>query len=80
MSIAYLDHERAGVTYIPRTTRLRGTRFEVSIHAFGFEPGVFDVQGIGGVPVAKLERRLGVVEPGVIQQIEAALKHWLNLA
>ena len=29
LSIDYLDHERAVVTYIPRTTHLRQTRFEV---------------------------------------------------
>ena len=79
LSIAYLDHERAVVTYVPRTACARGTRFEVPLDARGFEPGVFDAQGIGGVPVVKLERRLGAVEPGVIQQVEEALKRWLNL-
>ena len=29
LSIEFLDHERAVVTYIPRTTHLRQTRFEV---------------------------------------------------
>ena len=28
LSVAYLDHERALVTYVPRTTSLRKTRFE----------------------------------------------------
>jgi mRNA-degrading endonuclease toxin of MazEF toxin-antitoxin module len=79
LSIAYLDHERAVVTYIPRTTRARGTRFEVSHEARGFDPGVFDAQGIGGVPVVKLERRLGVVESTILQQVEEAVKRWLNL-
>jgi mRNA-degrading endonuclease toxin of MazEF toxin-antitoxin module len=80
LSIAYLDNERAVVSYIPRTTHPRGTRFEVPHHARGFEAGVFDTQGIGGVPVVKLERRLGVVEPDVLKQVEQALKLWLNLA
>lgn len=79
LSISYLDHERAVVTYIPRTTRLRGTRFEVQHQARAFEPGAFDAQGIGGVPVVKLERRLGIVEPNIIQQVESAVKLWLNL-
>ncbi len=78
-SIAYLDHERAVVTYIPRTTRIRGTRFEVPHQARGLDAGAFDAQGIGGVPVVKLERRLGIVEPAIVQQVEAALKRWLNL-
>ncbi len=29
LSVDFLEHERAVVTYIPRTTVLRGTRFEV---------------------------------------------------
>jgi mRNA interferase MazF len=50
LSVAYLDHERAVLTYVPRTTSLRGTRFEVQHQARGFEPGAFDAQGLGGVP------------------------------
>jgi mRNA interferase MazF len=42
LSIAPLDHERALITYVPRTTSLRGTRFEVAHQARGFEPGGFD--------------------------------------
>jgi len=44
------------------------------------EAGAFDAQGIGSVPVVKLERRLGSVDPAIIQQIEAAVKLWLKLA
>jgi hypothetical protein len=45
----------------------------------GFQPGAFDAQGIGSVPEVKLERRLGVLESFIVQQIEAALKRWLAL-
>jgi mRNA interferase MazF len=38
LSIAYLDNERAVATYVPRTTLLRQTRFEVIHTAAGFEP------------------------------------------
>ena len=79
LSIAYLDHERAVVTYIPRTTRMRQTRFEVPHQGRGFEAGAFDPQGIGSIPEVKLERRLGVLEPAFVQQVEDALKHWLAL-
>lgn len=30
LSVACLDHERALITYVPRTTSLRQTRFEVA--------------------------------------------------
>jgi len=79
LSIVYLDHERAVVSYVPRTTALRSTRFEVPHQARGLEAGAFDAQGIGSIPVVKLERRLGSVDPTIIQQVEAAVKLWLNL-
>ncbi|PWU12485.1 MAG: hypothetical protein C5B50_21340 [Verrucomicrobia bacterium] len=62
LSINFLEHERAVVTYIPRTLSLRSTRFEIAHQMKGLETGAFDVQGIGSVPTAKLERRLGTVE------------------
>jgi mRNA interferase MazF len=79
LSVAFLDHERAVVTYVPRTTHLRQTRFEVSHSARGFEPGAFDVQGVGSIPEVKLERRVGTAEVPVLQRVEAALKVWLSL-
>jgi mRNA-degrading endonuclease toxin of MazEF toxin-antitoxin module len=80
LSIEYLDYERAVFTYIPRTLHPRNTRFEVSHQARGFERGVFDAQGIGGVPAVKLERRIGIVEPAVLEKIEAAVKLWLGIS
>lgn len=80
MSIDYLDHERAVVTYIPRTTHLRQTRFEVAHQGRGFQPGAFDPQGIGSLPDVKPQTRLGTLEPDVLRQVEAALKCWLALA
>ena len=50
LSVDFLDHERAVVTYVPRTTSRRGTRFEVPHQARGFEAGGFDAQGLGTVP------------------------------
>ncbi len=79
LSIHFLDHERAVVTYIPRTTTLRRTRFEVPHQSRGFEPGAFDPQGIGSIPEVKLDRRLGALEPSLVQQVEVALKRWLAL-
>jgi mRNA interferase MazF len=79
LSIEFLDHERAVVTYIPRTTHLRQTRFEISHRAAGFEPGAFDAQGIGTIPEVKLERRLGVLDATQVRQVEEVLKRWLAL-
>jgi hypothetical protein len=52
----------------------------VSHQARGFEPGVFDAQGIGGVPAVKLERRIGIVDPTLLLKIEEAVKLWLWLS
>jgi len=80
LSINYLDHERAVITYVPRTTTLRQTRFEVAHQMRGYEPGAFDAQGIGSVPSVKLEKRLGTAEAALMEKVEAAVKLWLALA
>ena len=79
LSVSFLDHERAVVTYVPRTTSVRNTRFEVPHQMRGLDPGVFDAQGIGSIPIVKLERCLGTVETNVIEQVETAVKRWLAL-
>jgi mRNA interferase MazF len=79
VSVAFLDHERAVATYVPRTTSRRNTRFEVPHQAQGFEVGVFDAQGLGGVPVTKLIRPLGVLDRVTLEKVELAVKSWLGL-
>ena len=79
LSVDFLDHERAVVTFVPRTTSTRGTRFEVPHQARGFDPGAFDAQGIAGVPTVKLVRRLGSVDPQTLEKVEASVKAWLGL-
>ena len=80
LSVAFLDHERAVITYVPRTTLLRKTRFEVPHPARGFDPGAFDAQGLGGVPVTKLLRRLGTLDTATLQQVEIAVKSWPGMS
>src|ERR1017187_7606522 len=74
LSVAFLDHERAVVTYVPRTTLIRDTRFEVPHQARGFDTGAFDAQGLGGVPITKLIRPLGALDAVTIQRVEFAVK------
>ena len=79
LSVAYEERERAVLTFVPRTTSVRGTRFEVPHAARGFDAGAFDAQGLAGVPAVQLIRRLGVIDGPTLAQIETAVKGWLGL-
>jgi len=79
LSVDFLDHERAVVTYVPRTTSKRGTRFEVPHQAKGFDAGAFDAQGIGSIPTVKLVRQLGTADATTLRGVEDAVKAWLAL-
>jgi mRNA interferase MazF len=76
----YGDQEYALVTVVPHTTSNRGARFEVHATIPFLQTGAFNVQGMLAVPAAKFIRRLGSLEANQVQQVEAAVKHWLGLA
>jgi len=80
LSVEFLEHERAVVTYVPRTTAKRGTRFEVPHQAKGFDSGAFDAQGIGSIPAVKLVRHLGTADAVTLRGVESAVKTWLALS
>jgi mRNA interferase MazF len=56
---------RALVIYVPLTTQNRGSRYEVALGKLSFlnESSVANVQGIGSLPLARLERKLGALSP-----------------
>lgn len=80
LSVAYKDHERAVVTFVGRTTSLRGTEYEVIHAAPRFDPGAFDAQGINTIPDAHLIRRLSVCDAETLAQVEASVIRWLSLS
>lgn len=80
LSVPPDDRERAVVTFVPRTTALRGTRFEVVHVGRGFDAGGFDAQGMATIPTAHLVRRLGAVDGPTLASVEQAVKSWLSLA
>ena len=60
LSIEADEQDRDLVTFVPRTTSLRGSAFEVKIDAPFFQrEGAFDVQGIGSVSRSKLQKKIG---------------------
>lgn len=67
------------ISYVARTTSLRGTEYEVPHQAPRFLPGAFDVQSIGTMPDVQLIRRLTVCDSETLQKVELALKRWLAL-
>ena len=79
LSVDYMDHERAVVTYVPRTTSIRGTRFEVNHSDRRFKPGAFDAQGVGTVPSVKLTRYLAPIDQETLARVEDAVRLWLDL-
>ena len=79
ISIAPDDSDRDMISIVPRTTAVRGTRYEAPHQGRGFEPGAFDAQGVGSVPAVRLLRRLGVVDDPTLARVEDALRSWLGL-
>jgi mRNA-degrading endonuclease toxin of MazEF toxin-antitoxin module len=80
LSVPYKDQERTLVSYVIRTTSLRGTEYEVPHSAPGFHPEAFDAQSIGTVPDVQLVRRLATCDAATVERLESALKKWLGLA
>ena len=72
---------RVLVLYGPLTSEDRESEYEVEIPKLPFLhlEGVANVQGIGSLPVKRLERRLGVLPPEVMDRIKKALRFALDL-
>lgn len=73
---------RALAIYVPLTTQNRGSRYEVVIPRLSFlrQASVANVQGMGSIPEARLERRLGRLPEAVLAEIRSAIAFALNLA
>ena len=65
---------RALVIYVPLTTQNRGSRYEVEIGKLAFlnESSIANVQGIGSLPLARLERKLGALLPDALAKLKQA--------
>jgi len=72
---------RALVVYVPLTTQNRGSRYEVVLPRLSFlrETSVANVQGIGSIPEARLEKRLGRLSAAVLAEVRAAIVFALEL-
>jgi mRNA interferase MazF len=72
---------RALVIYVPLTRQNRASRYEVELPRLQFlkSESVANVQGIGSLPVTRLERKLGELPDDVLRKIHQALKFAFNL-
>jgi mRNA interferase MazF len=72
---------RALVIYVPLTTQNRGSRYEVGLGKLAFlkESSIANVQGIGSLPLARLERRLGSLPPDALGRLKQALAFAVEL-
>ena len=73
------DTMRQIYTFVPHTTSLWGTEFEVKIDLKFLQEGAFDAQGISTVPGVKFQRKLGVLTSPQIRQVEDAVLVWLEI-
>ena len=75
------DPPRKLVLYVPLTTQNRHSDYEVDLGKLPFlnEPSVANVQGLGSLPVVRLERRLGVLAPEALERVKQALRFVMEL-
>ena len=80
ISIPYEDADRALIGVVPHTTARRGSQFEVAVPTRFLEEGAFLVQGIQALPPKYFLRRLGILTPDQLRQVETALLHWQGIS
>jgi len=75
------DPPRALVLFVPLTTQNRRSSYEVALPRIGFldRDSIANVQGIGSLPVVRLELRLGKLPDDVMKTIKRALMFALDL-
>jgi mRNA-degrading endonuclease toxin of MazEF toxin-antitoxin module len=79
LSVPPGDEDRALVTYVIRTTSVRGTAYEVPHRARGMKSGAFDAQGLGTTDRSHLIRRLGHTDADTFAAVEERVRAWLAL-
>jgi mRNA interferase MazF len=76
------DPPRALVLYVPLTTQRRNSPYEVPLPRLSFldRESVANVQGLGSLPTVRLERKIGRLPAGIMDQLKDALAFALDLA
>lgn len=76
------ESPRALVLYVPLATQNRSSSYEVAVTGVAFlvRESVANVQGLGSIAEARLERRLGRLPQDVMSKIKRALAFVLELS
>ncbi len=76
------DAPRALVLYVPLMTQGRNSRYEVVLPRLRFldRASVANVQGLGSLPVVRLDRKLGELPDGVMADLKETLLFVLDLS
>ncbi len=70
--------DRAPVTLVPHTTSTRASAFEAVVPVPYLREGAFDAQSLVTIPHAKLMRRLGILTPRQLADVERVVCAWLG--
>jgi mRNA interferase MazF len=74
------DNELALLVVIPHTTAIRGNRWELEVpKSFLKKPGVFHLQQIQPISLARFEAKLGALTDDEFRQVKETLVRLLNL-
>ena len=75
------DPPRALVLYVPLTTQRRNSPYEVPLPRLPFldRESVANVQGLGSLPIVRLDRKIGRLSAETIEQLKNALTFALDL-
>ncbi len=71
---------RALVLYVPLTTQYRLSSYEIPLPKLPFldRDSIANVQGLGSIPVVRLERRIGALSTELMAKIKSALAFALD--
>ena len=72
---------RALILYVPLTTQSRPSPYEIPMPRLPFldRESVANVQGLGSIPTARLERKLGLLPKAVYSNLKTAMSFALDL-
>ncbi len=73
------DEELALLVIVPHTTAVRGTRWEFAVSLPFLRTGVFHLQQIQPISLARLERKLGVLPQAELARLRQAIVQVLGL-